>query len=994
MDLQSILDRFPGTYIVYGGKKEDIDMIKGKGTILYWFTTKVDTKSMPRQVHYNDILDHKYTESAIYVLFLRGDGIAGRKAEDAIDLIMSPHISNNTPTRMCIVVGAPNIVAGKYQKHTYGNICVIANPSTYFGQVSAVIDALGDTGLKNHIPIPFDNPSKYQYEYREQVYPYLHMYGNISNQSGIPMTNEMPMSIINKVMEEPVGSKRIPYVPGTISTALHYGQRKLLLAEIEFIADVIARREKDGTRRNSDNSIRQFVVVYAGAAPGTHIPYLYELFIDDVEVFHVWDRPTRFKINPDYKDTILITPDEYKDEVYSCLVKDKTIEDGFFTNEVARLYKGKDIVFISDIRDTPDEAAVERDMRMQESWVKEMIPYAAQLKFRFPYKDMDYPYLAGDIYTQAWGRQISTESRLVTYSHEGKMLEKVYPTLAYEETFAYFNKHTRMTSHNIGEVIRDSLKHITAGRYIDVPTDGLCTCHDCAREVQIICKYLSQYQPNATIDTITKMIHDITIQCSSDSTLLRTLWEYVVMGIDPTDRSNVIYSNKVYDRDALDLQWKQTISKYNISNKDIALPLRSKEYPITTLQTKIKSCANIIFNSDDMSMDEICELLATKEPGKVLIKSNKTPKELIIDTLKGIKVPFIIDFHRDLVPMDKWSLDKGPTGGKAGSREYIKYLNEVAIATNVGTITDPISILFLYCLSFMSKTKRVTKPVTIKAYPSVQSGKQFDFIIKHYKDKLQALLTEQARSKESVIVPSLMKVITSNVSGGVSDCDIYDKLYKMYHRLVPQAKPLLSEQRSTRRANDIVNLLPKEFTPSSYLDIGCSEGSITADLATVLGVPNVAVYGCDVKDVYTTDFTFTRLEPTTTTLPYGDSSMDLITVLMVLHHIPHSDTTIKEMYRILRPGGYLVIREHDINDYRLNVLIDIMHGFYSLVWYQVKESPAFCTTYYAKYRSLDEWESSMHDVGFTTYNKPPIPTPTPNWPNVTRNRFIVMMKPK
>ena len=44
---------------------------------------------------------------------------------------------------------------------------------------------------------------------------------------------------------------------------MHWGQRKLLLSEIEFLA------------RFSEPGI---TCVYAGAAPGTHIPYLTQLF--------------------------------------------------------------------------------------------------------------------------------------------------------------------------------------------------------------------------------------------------------------------------------------------------------------------------------------------------------------------------------------------------------------------------------------------------------------------------------------------------------------------------------------------------------------------------------------------------------------------------------------------------------------------------------------------------------------------------------------------
>ena len=52
-----------------------------------------------------------------------------------------------------------------------------------------------------------------------------------------------------------------------IKTIVHWGQRKLLLSEIEFLTMV-----------GPDESIEGATVVYAGAAPGTHVEYLSSLF--------------------------------------------------------------------------------------------------------------------------------------------------------------------------------------------------------------------------------------------------------------------------------------------------------------------------------------------------------------------------------------------------------------------------------------------------------------------------------------------------------------------------------------------------------------------------------------------------------------------------------------------------------------------------------------------------------------------------------------------
>jgi ubiquinone/menaquinone biosynthesis C-methylase UbiE len=54
---------------------------------------------------------------------------------------------------------------------------------------------------------------------------------------------------------------------------------------------------------------------------------------------------------------------------------------------------------------------------------------------------------------------------------------------------------------------------------------------------------------------------------------------------------------------------------------------------------------------------------------------------------------------------------------------------------------------------------------------------------------------------------------------------------------------------------------------------------------------------------------------------------------MVLHHVPDADASVREIVRVLRPGGMLVLREHDCASPTLAAVIDTLHGFYAAVWY-------------------------------------------------------------
>jgi hypothetical protein len=178
-----------------------------------------------------------------------------------------------------------------------------------------------------------------------------------------------------------------------------------LLSEIEFLTHYA---------RDNDN------VVYAGAAPGTHLLFLVTLF------------PT---IN-----FILFDPEPFA----TCLNNHHqiTVIPDIFTDECARCFNQKDVLFISDIRtaepramsDHEVETRVRADNKMQMRWVQLIQPRVSMLKFRLPWDTCNElkrwrfcnhlsslpfvlsessVYLDGKVYLPVWGPQTTTETRLV-----------------------------------------------------------------------------------------------------------------------------------------------------------------------------------------------------------------------------------------------------------------------------------------------------------------------------------------------------------------------------------------------------------------------------------------------------------------------------------------------------------------------------------------------------------------------------------------------------
>ena len=151
-----------------------------------------------------------------------------------------------------------------------------------------------------------------------------------------------------------------------------------------------------------------------------------------------------------------------------------------------------------------------------------------------------------------------------------------------------------------------------------------------------------------------------------------------------------------------------------------------------------------------------------------------------------------------------------------------------------------------------------------------------------------------------------------------------------------------------------------------YLDIGCADGSITVAIGQSLHLSSHHIFGCDVRDLppedeMMTQFQFKHYDGTT--LPYCDNCFDVITIFMVLHHIPEISQFLKEICRVLRNDGVLIIREHDCNPETMRVFLDVQHGMYALALQPVIETPDFCTTFQTYFRSRDEWNSLLQEAG-------------------------------
>jgi ubiquinone/menaquinone biosynthesis C-methylase UbiE len=180
-----------------------------------------------------------------------------------------------------------------------------------------------------------------------------------------------------------------------------------------------------------------------------------------------------------------------------------------------------------------------------------------------------------------------------------------------------------------------------------------------------------------------------------------------------------------------------------------------------------------------------------------------------------------------------------------------------------------------------------------------------------------------------------------------------------------------ASKRAKSRVNTIIKSLPASFRPGKVLDFGCGDGKILSALRLELGLDRDSAIGCDATMIPNSDqadFTFHQTNSDLSALPVPSSSVDLVVALMSLHHVQNVPFYLQELSRVIAPGGYFILREHDcdpIANPGLSVFLDLIHGLYALVLSDPMEDPSFVENFFAAYRSQRDWRVLLEsEYGF------------------------------
>jgi ubiquinone/menaquinone biosynthesis C-methylase UbiE len=164
---------------------------------------------------------------------------------------------------------------------------------------------------------------------------------------------------------------------------------------------------------------------------------------------------------------------------------------------------------------------------------------------------------------------------------------------------------------------------------------------------------------------------------------------------------------------------------------------------------------------------------------------------------------------------------------------------------------------------------------------------------------------------------------------------------KALRQLKLSQPPTMNELRAKLKAERIVGLLPPEFPTSvtkasCYLDVGAGDGVVGAKIGETLGFFRYNVFGVEiperqdaVRGKRNVEITMAYLSANPAAKPnvaYHDELFSMITCLMSMHRFVHPKQMLSEVYRMLKPGGLLVIHEHDCDNEFMQYLIRMEHA--------------------------------------------------------------------
>ena len=122
------------------------------------------------------------------------------------------------------------------------------------------------------------------------------------------------------------------------------------------------------------------------------------------------------------------------------------------------------------------------------------------------------------------------------------------------------------------------------------------------------------------------------------------------------------------------------------------------------------------------------------------------------------------------------------------------------------------------------------------------------------------------------------------------------------------------------KVKQLLNIISEPRSIQSFFDFGCGDGNLSRELKSQLGEDAILV----TADIYDHQFNHNSeqrhilLKSDQYKVDCEDNQFELVTALLVLHHNLKPEKWIKELARITKQNGQIIIYEHNFDEHDTN----------------------------------------------------------------------------
>ena len=118
------------------------------------------------------------------------------------------------------------------------------------------------------------------------------------------------------------------------------------------------------------------------------------------------------------------------------------------------------------------------------------------------------------------------------------------------------------------------------------------------------------------------------------------------------------------------------------------------------------------------------------------------------------------------------------------------------------------------------------------------------------------------------------------------------------------------------RLNKIIQLV-EQLSPGSLLDVGCGNGYLLNQLVSRI---YAELCGIDVYDMKPENWIYKSAD-LTKGIPFEEESFEVVVFGEVIEHVPDPDFLLEEIWRVLKPGGKVIVTTPNLASWANRILL-------------------------------------------------------------------------